>query len=83
MGRFVHLSRAKISEGRALLFAKALHEVSTLTGGEALRYTTELFDTRKYDLRTPLVVTLKDGVDLAAFEQACEEHGISMLVEGE
>lgn len=82
MGRVLLLSRARPPEGNPALFAKALSEVSQLSGSEAMLAMYDLYDAGK-DLAAPIVAPLDEAADLAAFLALCAESGILAVIEGE
>jgi hypothetical protein len=79
MDKVLLLSRAT-EPTDALAFVKALIEVSTLDGSEAMSAMYDLFDTRA-KLAEPLRVPVKPGADVAGFVHACEGHGIVAVVQ--
>jgi len=81
MGRVLLLSRARAPDGNPALFAKALSEVSQLSGSEAMLAMYDLYDAGK-TLAAPVAAPLDDGADPAAFLQLCAESGIIAVIEG-
>jgi GNAT superfamily N-acetyltransferase len=83
MGRVLLLSRAGgVPEGNPALFAKALAEVSQLSGSEAMLAMYDLYDASKV-LTAPIAAPLNDDADPAGFLQLCAESGILAVIEGE
>ena len=82
MGRLLLLSRARAPDGNPALFAKALSEVSQLSGSEAMLAMYDLYDAGKA-LAAPIAAPLDDAADPAGFLALCAESGILAVIEGE
>lgn len=82
MGRVLLLSRARAPDGNPALFAKALSDVSQLSGSEAMLAMYDLYDAGK-DLAAPIAAPLDETADPADFLRLCAESGILAVIEGE
>jgi hypothetical protein len=78
MTRTMLISSKKPPSGRALLLAKALSEVSTLSHQEAILLTYDIFNGINSP-ENPAIVTIKDNIDVRELRDICAECGIDVI----
>ena len=72
---FAKLYPVRPPDKRCLLLAKAMADVSTLTGSECIFMAQEIYQVC-FSQNAPAVLPVKNGSDTTALEQICAESGI-------